>query len=67
MSNHAQMNPSYERYAQFATSAEACESIVECNPHHIKYLPVRFVSARLAAMAQRLGATWDEIPQQGIN
>jgi hypothetical protein len=63
MSNAPQTNPSRSRYADVATTREACESIIECNPHHIRYLPSRFVDARLAAMAIRLGATQDEIPE----
>jgi hypothetical protein len=35
---------------------------VECNPHHIRFLPIRFIDSRLAAMAIRLGATPDEVP-----
>ena len=56
------MKPSRSRYSDFATSREACESIIECNPHHIRFLPLRFVDSRLAALAIRLGATPDEIP-----
>lgn len=61
MSN-TQTNPSQATYENVATSREACESIVECNPHHIRYLPIRFIDSRLAAMAIRLGATPDEVP-----
>lgn len=61
MSNN-QANPSQSTYENVATSREACESIIECNPHHIRLLPVRFIDSRLAAMAIRLGATPDEVP-----
>ncbi|NTF17166.1 hypothetical protein G6L37_01815 [Agrobacterium rubi] len=56
------LNPSRSRYSDVATSREACESIIECNPHHIKFLPLRFVDSRLAALAIRLGASPEEIP-----
>lgn len=62
MSNAISTNPSRSLYADVATTREACEAIIECNPHHVRYLPSRFVDARLAAMAIRLGATADEIP-----
>lgn len=55
-------NPSQVTYEDVATSREACESILECNPHHIRFLPSRFIDSRLAAMAIRLGASPDEIP-----
>jgi len=55
------LNPSRSRYSDFATSREACESIIECNPHHIRFLPLRFVDSRLAALAIRLGATPEDI------
>lgn len=61
MSNEALTNPSRSSYADFATTREACESIIECNPHHVRYLPRRFVDERLAAMAIRLGASPDEV------
>lgn len=61
MSDHI-MNLPRSRYSDVATSREACESIIECNPHHIKFLPLRFVDSRLAALAIRLGASPEEIP-----
>lgn len=45
-----------------ATSREACVAIVECNPHHIRYLPPRFVDNGLVVLALRLGASPEEIP-----
>lgn len=58
-----QTNSFRSRYADIATTREACESIIECNPHHVRFLPSRFIDARLAAMAIRLGASPDEVPQ----
>lgn len=61
MSDHM-MSLSRSRYADVATSREACESIIECNPHHIRFLPLRFIDSRLAALAIRLGARPEEVP-----
>ncbi len=49
-------------YESVATTREACVSIVECNPHHIRFLPRRFVDNGLAVLALRLGAKPEEIP-----
>lgn len=49
-------------YENVAISREACVAIVECNPHHIKYLPRRFVDNGLMVLALRLGARPEEIP-----
>lgn len=62
MSNTHRMNPSASAYENIATTREACEAIIECNPHHIRFLPTRFIDGRLAARAVRLGATQDDIP-----
>lgn len=62
MSNEAETNPSRVSYENFATSREACESIIESNPHHIRYLPLRFIDSRLAALALKLGAKPEEVP-----
>lgn len=62
MSNTIRANPSASTYEDIATTREACEAIIECNPHHIRFLPSRFIDDRLAAMALRMGATQDEIP-----
>jgi hypothetical protein len=52
-------SPTYE---DVATTREACEAIIECNPHHISFLPIRFVDNGLRALALRLGAAPEEIP-----
>lgn len=49
-------------YADIATSRESCEAIIECNPRHIRFLPQRFIDARLAALAIKLGAQPEDIP-----
>lgn len=49
-------------YEGVATSKEACVSIIECNPHHIKFLPRRFIDNGLMVLALRLGAMPEEIP-----
>jgi hypothetical protein len=49
-------------YEDIATTREACESIIECNPHHISLLPTRFVDNGLRVLALRLGARPEEIP-----
>jgi hypothetical protein len=56
-------NSSRSTYESFATTREACEAIVECNPSHIRFLPLRFIDARLAAMAISLRAAPNEVPQ----
>lgn len=52
----------HRSYDDSALTREDCLSIIECNPHHIRHLPKRFVDNGLAVMALRLGATPDEIP-----
>lgn len=37
-------------YEAIATTREACEAIIECNPHHIKLLPLHFVDDGLRVM-----------------
>ena len=49
-------------YESVATTREACVAIVECNPHHIRFLPRRFIDNGLAMLALRLGARPEEIP-----
>jgi hypothetical protein len=49
-------------YDSVATTREACVAIVECNPHHIRYLPRRFIDNGLMVLALRLGARPEEIP-----
>lgn len=62
MSNTNRANPPSSAYEDIAITREACEAIIECNPHHIRFLPTRFINGRLAARAVRLGATQDDIP-----
>lgn len=50
-------------YETQVTSREDCVSVIECNPHHIAFLPERFIDASLARMAVRMGAAIDEIPR----
>ncbi|MTH95528.1 hypothetical protein [Roseibium sp. RKSG952] len=50
-------------YESVVTCREACVSVIECNPHHIAFLPARFVDDVVARMALRLGARLDEIPE----
>lgn len=50
-------------YESMVTSREDCVSVIECNPHHIAFLPDRFVDVVVARMALRLGAKLEEIPE----
>ncbi len=58
----AQQTQKAQSYEEFATTREACESIIECNPHHIRYIPKRFIDNGLMVLALRLGARPEEIP-----
>lgn len=58
----AQQTQKVQSYEEFATTREACESIIECNPHHIRYIPKRFIDNGLMVLALRLGARPEEIP-----
>ncbi len=52
----------FPTYEDVATTREACEAIIECNPSHISFLPGRFVDDGLKALALRLGARPEQIP-----
>lgn len=49
-------------YEDMALTREDCVSVIECNPHHIGFLPKRMLDNGLVVMALRLGARPEEIP-----
>lgn len=49
-------------YEDALSTREECVSLIECNPHHVRYLPSRMMDNGLAVLALRLGARPDEIP-----
>lgn len=49
-------------YDDMPMTREDCVSVIECNPHHIRFLPKRMLDNGLAVLALRLGARPDEIP-----
>lgn len=49
-------------YEDFSLTREDCLSIIECNPHHIRFLPSRWIDNGLAVAAIRGGALPEEIP-----
>lgn len=53
--------PRSRSYEDMPMTREDCVSILECNPHHIRYLPKRMVDNGLMVLALRLGATPEEI------
>jgi hypothetical protein len=55
-----------QTYDDLALTREDCESIIECNPHHIRFIPKRYLDNGLLVMALKLGARPDEIPLDAV-
>lgn len=53
--------PRARSYEDLPMTREDCVSILECNPHHIRYLPKRMLDNGLLILALRLGATPEEV------